>query len=175
MCITTKNFFYWGKKRFLLNFPWHSEVFFIQSLCCFLKMFALKWKTISYLRKILMHQDCFESRSWKNKKVQRKGGAFPWRWHISLKSVLVQRFTASGQEWVLAAEEKFWRPDAQKEERYCPHSRRGHSNVAFFVLFLKGVSRIHELHSSLERLSGGFVYCDIFWELKEKSPVPVCL
>ena len=51
----------------------------------------------------------------------KKGGALPWKWHFSPKSVLVPRFTVSGQEWVHPAAGRCWRQDAQKEERFYQH------------------------------------------------------
>ena len=48
---------------------------------------------------------------------KQEGGAYRWRWHFSLKSVLMPKYMVSEQEWVRPAEEKFWQQDVQREER----------------------------------------------------------
>ena len=45
------------------------------------------------------------------------GGVTLWKWHYSRRRDRERKFTASEQEWLLQAEERFWLPEEQREEQ----------------------------------------------------------
>ena len=85
-----KNFFFCEKAGFLRHFTWHYGNFFIQSRCCF-----PIYRNIDSKIELPFY------------KRLKKGGAFPWRWHFSPRSVHMPGFTGSEREWVQRVEEKF--------------------------------------------------------------------